>query len=55
VKEYWIIDPASRSIDVLTLRDGRYMLHTSAVEKGAVSSLVLSGFTLEVAQFFLSE
>jgi len=31
------------------------MLHTSAVEKGAVSSLVLSGFTLEVAQFFLSE
>jgi Uma2 family endonuclease len=55
VKEYWIIDPASRSIDVLTLRDGRYMLHTSAVETGTVSSLVLSGFTLEVAQFFLSE
>jgi Uma2 family endonuclease len=52
VKECWIIDPASRSIDMLTLRDGRYALHTSAVEKGVVSSLVPSGFTFDVAQLF---
>jgi Uma2 family endonuclease len=52
VKEYWIIDPAYRSIEILTLRDGRYVVHTSAVENGVVSSLVLSGFTFDVAQIF---
>jgi Uma2 family endonuclease len=52
VKEYWIVDPANRSVEILALRDGRYVEHAKAVEKGNVSSLVLSGFTLEVAQIF---
>jgi len=52
VKEYWIIDPSARSIEILTLRDNRYVVHTSAVEKGAVSSLVLNGFTFDAAQIF---
>jgi len=52
VKENWIIDPANRSIEILTLRDGRYVMHTSAVEKGAVFSLVLGGFTFDAAQLF---
>lgn len=50
VKEYWIIDPANRSIEILTLHNGRYVLRASAVEKGDVSSLVLSGFTFDAAQ-----
>jgi Uma2 family endonuclease len=52
VKEYWIVDPANRSIEILALRDGRYAVHAHATETGAVSSLVLSGFTFDVAQVF---
>ena len=52
VKEYWIIDPANRSVEILTLRDGRYTLHSSAAQSGAVSSQVLAGFELEVGQIF---
>jgi Uma2 family endonuclease len=52
VKEYWIIDPANRSVEVLALRDGRYAVHASAVGTGLVSSLVLSGLEFEVAQLF---
>jgi len=52
VKEYWIIDPANRSVEILALRDGRYVVHSSAAENGAVSSLVLSGLEFEVGQVF---
>ena len=52
VREYWIIDPANRSIEILTLRDGRYVVHTNATGNGAVSSLVLNGFTFEVSEVF---
>jgi Uma2 family endonuclease len=52
VKEYWIIDPANRSVEILTLRDARYAVHASAVGTGAVSSLVLGGLEFEIAQLF---
>jgi Uma2 family endonuclease len=52
VKEYWIIDQANRSVEILTLRDSRYVLHASAAEKGTVSSLVLTGLEFDVAQLF---
>jgi Uma2 family endonuclease len=52
VKECWIIDPANRSIEVLTLRDGRYVVHASVAGDGEVSSLILSGFTFKAEQIF---
>jgi Uma2 family endonuclease len=52
VKEYWIIDPANRSVEILALSGGRYALRTSAVGNGPVSSLVLGGLEFEVAQLF---
>ena len=39
VKEYWIVDPANRSLEILTLQDKRFAVHSSAVETGQ------SGFT----------
>ena len=52
VKEYWIIDPANRSAEILALRDGRYVLHSSAAGSGTVSSLVLEGLAFETGQLF---
>ena len=52
VKEYWIIDPANRSVEILSLREGRYVLHSSAAQSGTVSSLVLAGLELEIGRLF---
>jgi Uma2 family endonuclease len=37
VKEYWIGDAANRSMEILTLTEGRYKLRRSAEEKGQVT------------------
>jgi Uma2 family endonuclease len=50
VKEYWIGDPANRAFEILTLAAGRYELHSSAEERGKVSSLLLSGFEFDLSE-----
>ena len=49
-KEYWRGDPANKTLEVLTLKEGRYELHYCAEEKGELTSLVLAGL-----EFGLSE
>ena len=41
VREYWIADPANQALEILSLRDGRYGLHSCAEEKGKLKSLLL--------------
>ena len=50
VKEYWIVDIASQSIEVLRLKHDRYELHSFAVEKGVVQSSVIKGFEVELSE-----
>jgi Uma2 family endonuclease len=50
VKEYWIGDAAKRSLEILTLKEGRYELHGAAEERGRLSSLVLTGLQFDVAE-----
>ena len=50
VKEYWIVLPREKVIEVWCLRDGKYVLHSFAVEKGEVESCVLKGFKLKVEE-----
>jgi Uma2 family endonuclease len=50
VKEYWIGDPANKSMEVLTLKGNAFELHCSAEEKGKVTSLVLAGFQFDIAE-----
>jgi Uma2 family endonuclease len=52
VKEYWIVDPANRSLEILTLQDQRFTVHSSAVETGEAASQVLAGLIVDVAQLF---
>lgn len=49
VKEYWIGDPANKSLEILTLKEGRYELHCAAETKGRLNSISLPGleFNLE--------
>jgi len=50
VKEYWIGDPANKSMEILTLQGGRYHRHCAAAEKGALVSRVLPGLKLDLAE-----
>ena len=49
VKEYWILDHANQSLEVLTLADGRYAVHAAAGETGHVTSKVLRGLKVRLS------
>lgn len=50
VPEFWIVDPANRAIEVFTLGEAGYELASFSAETGAVSSRVLAGFAVAVAE-----
>ncbi len=50
VKEYWIGDPANKSLEILTLQRGGYELHCSAEEKGKITSLVIPGLEFDLTE-----
>ncbi len=50
VKEYWLVYPEHKVVEVWCLRDGKYILHSFAVERGEVSSCVLKGFKVKVEE-----
>jgi Uma2 family endonuclease len=52
VKEYWIVDLANRSIEILALEGNRFTVHSSAAEKGQVESRVLAGLAINLGQVF---
>lgn len=52
VKEYWVVDPVARSIDVFVPGDRGYQLLATAAGTGAVHSRVLPGFSIDVARAF---
>jgi Uma2 family endonuclease len=50
VREFWIGDPANQSLEILTLKKGRYELLCAAQEKGKVHSLILTGLEFDLAE-----
>ena len=50
VKEYWIGDPANKTLEVLTLKEGRYQLHCCAEEKAKLTSLVLAELEFDLSE-----
>lgn len=52
VKEYWLVFPDEKAIEVLTLADGIYRELCSAKEEGTVSSKLLQGFEVDLKGVF---
>lgn len=55
VREYWIVDPGYRSIEVYLLDSTRYRLFSFAAEEGKVESSVLPGLVVEMGSLFSEE
>jgi Uma2 family endonuclease len=52
VREYWLVDPRSKSVEVYGLVEQRYKLIAYQEETGIVKSAVLEGFELDVEKIF---
>jgi Uma2 family endonuclease len=52
VKEYWIVDPANHSLEILVLENKHFTVHSLAADKGTAESKVLAGLSVEVSQLF---
>jgi Uma2 family endonuclease len=50
VKEYWIGDPANKSLEILTLKEGRYELYCAAEVQGKLTSPVLAGLEFDLKE-----
>jgi Uma2 family endonuclease len=52
VKEYWIVDPANRALEILVLHDQQFAVHSKAADAGLAESKVLVGLTIDVGKLF---
>lgn len=52
VKEYWIVDPEAREIEVYTLVEDRFELFVRKAEQGSVTSKLLAGFSVDLEAVF---
>jgi Uma2 family endonuclease len=52
VKEYWIVDPEERSVQVFVLKDRSFVLDQEVGPSGSVSSRLLDGLTVDLEGIF---
>ena len=52
VKEYWIVDPAYKTVEIYKMEDNSYVLAAFAEREGKITSSVLQGFELDVKTIF---
>lgn len=52
VKEYWIVDPGEKSIEVYAQEDGKFKLAARVEQQGEIDSLLLSGFSVSLEKIF---
>ncbi len=52
VKEYWIVDPMEKSIEVYENINGEFKLYSETQKTGRVGSILLEGFGVELEKVF---
>ncbi len=52
VLEYWIVDPAGMRVEVLTSREGRFIVAGTAQATGKIQSAILPEFSLDLDDIF---
>jgi len=55
VKEYWIVDPEMKSVELFTLAEqGKFILSAGFTDQGTVKSGILAGFEINLEEIFLA-
>ncbi|MCF8247915.1 MAG: Uma2 family endonuclease [Saprospiraceae bacterium] len=52
VREYWLVDPKSKTVEVYSFEKERFKLKQYAEETGVIKSTVLKGFKIELEKIF---
>ncbi|MBI5915092.1 MAG: Uma2 family endonuclease [Bacteroidetes bacterium] len=52
VKEYWIIDPNNKAVEVYAMRENAYHVHVIFEAEGKAPSLQLPGFEVDLQELF---
>ncbi len=52
VKEYWIVDPMEKTIDVLVHRNGSFTLNAQAKMNQPIASVIIAGFEVNTKNIF---
>lgn len=52
VREYWLLDPLEKSVEVLFNTENGFQIASKGYGKGMVQSQILSGFAVNVEQLF---
>ncbi len=52
IKEYWIVDPDTKRVELSENIEGRFVRFTEAEKQGRVESKVLPGFAFDVSAIF---
>ncbi len=52
VKEYWIVDPIEKSVEVYENINSKFKLFSSAILRGNINSKILTDFELEISKIF---
>jgi len=52
IKEYWLVYPGEKAIEVWALKEGKYELYSIASSEGKVKSKVLEGLEVDLKEVF---
>jgi Uma2 family endonuclease len=52
VKEYWIVDPGLKKIDIYENQEKKFKIFSKAEGEGIVSSKVLEGLSISLIEIF---
>lgn len=50
VKEFWLVDPKKKSIEILENRDMEFLRFSHAKHTGEVKSKILDGFSIDISE-----
>lgn len=51
VREYWIIDPERRRVEIFLQSHGKFIRHTDVIGEGIAGSFILTGFEVDLRIF----
>lgn len=52
VKEFWLIDPQNKTVEIYIFENDNYRLHEFQEQEGKVTSIVLEGFETDIKEIF---